>query len=181
LNESDSKFNSKFKIQNDSTKLPKKTIITFIDFFYPPFRKLMPEQTFRYAACGGANTVFAIIVFNLAHQYIFKGDNVDVGPLVIKSYNAALFLSFCISFIIGFLLMKFVVFVDSNLRGRIQLFRYLVAYFVNLVLSYLLMKFFVEYAAINAMVAQLITTVVVITVSYLSQKHFSFKVKPERR
>jgi putative flippase GtrA len=139
----------------------------------------MPEQTFRYAACGGANTLLAIVVFNICHQFIFKGANVVVGPVVIKSYNAALMLSFFVSFIFGFLLMKFVVFVDSNLRGRIQLFRYLVAYFVNLVLSYLLMRFFVEYVAINATLAQLITTLVVVTVSYLSQKHFSFKVKAE--
>lgn len=159
--------------------MPKSVIIKFIDFFYPPFRKLMPEQTFRYAACGGSNTLLAIIVFNISHQYIFEGDNVSVGPLVMKSYNAALFLSFCVSFITGFLLMKFVVFVDSNLKGRIQLFRYLLAYLVNLMLSYFLMKFFVEYAAINATVAQLITTAVVITISYLTQKHFSFKVKPE--
>ena len=159
--------------------MPKKAIIKFIDFFYPPFRKIMPEQTFRYAACGGANTLLAIIVFNICHQFIFKGDDVPIGALVIKSYNVALMLSFCVSFIFGFLLMKFVVFVDSNLKGRIQLFRYLVGYCVNLLLSYLLMRFFVEYAAINATVAQLITTVVVITISYLSQRHFSFKVKPE--
>jgi putative flippase GtrA len=73
--------------------------------------------------------------------------------------------------------MKFVVFVDSNLKGRIQLFRYLVAYVVNLLLSYFLMKIFIEYANINAMLAQLITTVVVIAISYLSQKHFTFKIK----
>ena len=139
----------------------------------------MPEQTFRYAACGGANTLLAIIVFNICNEFIFKGDYITLGPLVIKSYNAALLISFAVSFIFGFLLMKFVVFVDSNLRGRIQLFRYLLGYLVNLLLSYLLMKFFVEYAAINATAAQLITTVVVITVSYLSQKHFTFKVKAE--
>ncbi len=159
--------------------MPKDKIIAFIDFFYPPFRKLMPEQTFRYAACGGANTVLAILVFNFSHYFIFKEDNVDIGFIVLKSYNAALFISFCLSFTTGFLLMKFVVFVDSNLRGRIQLFRYLVAYLVNLALSYFLMKIFVEYAALDAVVAQLITTVVVIAISYLSQKHFSFKVKKE--
>jgi len=139
----------------------------------------MPEQTFRYAACGGGNTVLAILVFNLSHTFIFKEDTVDTGFVVLKSYNAALFVSFCISFVIGFLLMKFVVFVDSNLKGRIQLFRYLVAYLVNLVLSYFLMKLFVEYVKINATIAQLITTVVVIAISYLSQKHFSFRTKKE--
>ena len=34
----------------------KKWILDFIDFFYPPFSKLMPIQTFRYAVCGGTNT-----------------------------------------------------------------------------------------------------------------------------
>ena len=159
----------------------KDKIIALIDFFYPPFRKLMPEQTFRYAACGGANTVLAILVFNLSHYFIFKEDNVDIGLVVLKSYNAALFISFCISFITGFLLMKFLVFVDSNLKGRIQLFRYLLAYTVNLALSYFLMKILVEYIVLDAVVAQLITTVVIIAISYLSQKHFTFKIKKEEK
>ncbi|HCL82631.1 MAG TPA: phenylalanine 4-monooxygenase, partial [Chitinophagaceae bacterium] len=37
--------------------MPKKEIIALIDFFYPPFRKFISLQTFRYAACGGANTI----------------------------------------------------------------------------------------------------------------------------
>ena len=161
--------------------MPKNKIIAFIDFFYPPFRRLMPEQTFRYAACGGTNTFLAIIVFNLSHYLFFKEENVRVGAMVFKSYNAALFISFCVSFVTGFLLMKFVVFVDSNLRGRIQLFRYLLGYTVNLGISYLLMKLFVEFASLDAVIAQLITTVIIIAISYLSQKHFTFKTKKDRK
>ena len=157
--------------------MPKDKIIALIDFFYPPFRKFMPEQTFRYAACGSTNTVIAIAVFNIFNSLVFNEQNVNLGFLVLKSHNAALFISFCISFVIGFTLSKFVVFVDSNLKGRIQLFRYWLAYVVNLILSYFLLKVFIEYLHVNAMVAQLITTVVVIIISYLSQKHFTFKVK----
>jgi putative flippase GtrA len=137
----------------------------------------MPEQTFRYAVCGGGNTVLAIAVFNIFQLLVFKEGNVNLGFVVLKPYNAALFVSFFISFIIGFLLMKYVVFVDSNIKGRIQLFRYLVSYLVNLVLSYFLMKLLVEYLRLNAMMAQLLTTVIIITISYLSQKHFTFRVK----
>ncbi len=157
--------------------MPNDKIIAFIDFFYPPFRKFMPEQTFRYAVCGGSNTVLAITIFNIFYTLVFKAQNVDFGLVVLKPHNAALFISFCSSFIVGFLLLKFVVFVDSNLKGRIQLFRYFLAYVVNLVLSYFLLKILVEYLHINAMVAQLITTVIVIAISYISQKHFTFKVK----
>jgi putative flippase GtrA len=73
--------------------------------------------------------------------------------------------------------MKFVVFVDSNLKGRIQLFRYLLAFSFNLVLNYLLLKLFVELLHIPALLSQFITTCIVVTVSYISQKHFSFKTK----
>jgi putative flippase GtrA len=159
--------------------MAKDKIIALIDFFYPPFRKFMPEQTFRYAACGGVNTVFGIVIFNVFYTYIFKEENVTLGFLVIKPHNAALFISFCVSFVVGFTLSKFVVFVDSTVKGRIQLFRYFVTYVVNLMLSYFLMKIFVEFAHLNVMASQLITTVVIIAVSYLSQKHFTFKTGKE--
>ena len=157
--------------------MPKDKIIAFIDFFYPPFRKFMPEQTFRYAACGSTNTVIAIAVFNIFNSLVFNEQNVNLGFLVLKSHNAALFISFCISFVIGFTLSKFVVFVDSNLKGRIQLVRYFLSFAFNLVLNYGLLKLFVEVLHMNALLSQLITTCIVVTISYLSQKHFTFKVK----
>lgn len=157
--------------------MPKDKIIAFIDFFYPPFRKLMPEQTFRYAVCGGANTVLGLVIYFISYQYIFEKENFDFGFFAFKPHIAALFVSFCINFVVGFALMKFVVFVDSNLKGRIQLFRYFVAFAFNLVLNYLLLKLFVELMYMNALISQLITTCIVVAVSYLSQKHFSFKTK----
>lgn len=154
-------------------------IIKFIDFFYPPFRRFMPEQTFRYAACGGANTVLGLTIYFICYQYIFKGRDFDFGFYAFKPHNAALFVSFCVNFVVGFLLMKYVVFVDSNLKGRIQLFRYFLAFAFNLVLNYFLLKLFVEVLDINALLAQFITTCIVVTISYISQKHFSFKIKAQ--
>ena len=160
--------------------MPKDKIITFIDFFYPPFRRFMPEQTFRYAVCGGGNTVLGLLIYFISYQYIFEKENFDFGFFAFKPHIAALFVSFCITFIVGFVLMKFVVFVDSNLKGRIQLFRYFLSFAFNLVLNYLLLKLFVEILFINALLSQFITTCIVVTISYLSQKHFSFKIKAGR-
>ncbi len=157
--------------------MAKDKIIAFIDFFYPPFRKFMPEQTFRYAVCGGGNTVLGLLVYFISYQYVLKQENLDLGFFAFKPHIAALFISFCINFVVGFLLMKFVVFVDSNLKGRIQLFRYFLSFAFNLVLNYGLLKLFVEVFFMNALLSQFITTCIVVTISYLSQKHFSFKVK----
>ena len=157
--------------------MPKDRIIAFIDFFYPPFRKFMPEQTFRYAVCGGANTVLGLFIYFISYQYILKKEILDLGFFAFKPHIAALFISFCINFVVGFALMKFVVFVESNLKGRIQLLRYFLSFSVNLILNYLLLKLFVEVLFMNVLLSQFITTCFVVTVSYLSQKHFSFKVK----
>jgi putative flippase GtrA len=75
--------------------------------------------------------------------------------------------------------MKFVVFTKSNIKGRVQVFRYLISYLVNLGLMYFLMKILVEYANLDKWAAQLITTAVVLTLSYLTQKHFSFGTKKD--
>ena len=157
--------------------MPKDKIISFIDFFYPPFQRFMPEQTFRYAVCGGANTVLGLVAYFVSYEYIFQKQNFDFGFFAFKPHIAALFVSFCISFMVGFLLMKFVVFVDSNLRGRIQLFRYFLSFSINLVLNYGMLKLFVEVLHIHVLISQFITTCIVVLVGYLSQRHFTFKIK----
>ncbi len=157
--------------------MAKEKIIAFIDFFYPPFRRFMPEQTFRYAACGGVNTLLGLALFKILLTCVFKNENVELGFYTLKPHNAALFVSFCVNFIVGFILMKYVVFVDSNLKGRIQLFRYLLSFVFNLALNYFLLKIFVEVLVWKPFLSQCITTVIIITISYLSQKHFTFKVK----
>jgi putative flippase GtrA len=77
----------------------------------------------------------------------------------------------------GFFLMKFVVFTESNTRGRVQLFRYFMVFVSSLVLNYFCLKLFVEYLHIFVMLSQIMTTVIIILFSYLFQKHFTFKVK----
>jgi putative flippase GtrA len=157
--------------------MAKNSIISLIDFFYPPFKRWMPEQTFRYAACGGANTVLGLVLFKVLLVYVFRFQNVELDFYTLKPHNAALFISCFVNFVVGFLLMKYVVFVDSDLKGRIQLFRYGLSFLFNLTLNYFILKVFVEVFGWWPFLSQCITTCIIITISYLSQKHFSFKTK----
>lgn len=68
-------------------------------------------------------------------------------------------------------------FLQVQQKGQHQLFRYFLSFSFNLVLNYLMLKLLVEILTWDALLSQLLTTALVITVSYLSQKHFSFKVK----
>jgi putative flippase GtrA len=152
-------------------------ITAFIDFFYQPFKKWLPLQTFRYASCGGANMVLGFLIYTASYKYLFREKVFNLGFYAFKPHIASLFLSFLVSFPVGFFLNKYVVFIDSTIRGRIQLFRYFFVFISNLFINYLLLKVLVEYIHLNAILSQVIATVVVVTISYLLQRHFTFKVE----
>jgi len=138
----------------------------------------MPLNTFRYAACGGANMTLDILLFFLLYNFVFKKQVVHLGLIAFQPHIAAFLFSFIITFPIGFLLSKYVVWTNSNIKSHIQLFRYFVVVLMNVVMNYFFIKLFVEFCHIYPTIAKMITTVIVVIFSYLSQKHYTFKVRP---
>ena len=153
----------------------KKWITGFIDFFYPPFSKLMPIQTFRYAVCGGTNTLLDIFLYFISYHYILHERYVNLGLVTISPYILSFLMSFSVSFPTGYLLNKNIVFPQSTLLGRVQLFRYFLLVVICLGLNYIFIKLFVEQFHLYATVAKILTTVIVVSFSYLTQKNFTFK------
>jgi putative flippase GtrA len=139
----------------------------------------MPLQTFRYAASGGSNMLLDIFVYYISYNFILHKQVLDLGFIAFKPHIAALWMAFCVSFPVGFLLSKYIVFDTSYLRGRIQLFRYLLIVAINLVLNYSIIKVMVEYMEFYPTIARIFATGFIITFSYLSQKHFTFKSRKE--
>ena len=156
-------------------QLLKKRIVALIDFFYPPFSRLMPIQTFRYAACGGSNTLLDIFMYWVSFHFILHELPVHIGFLTISAPIASFILAFCVSFPTGFFLMRHVVFTESTLHGRVQLFRYFMLVVICLVLNYIFIKLFVEQCHFYPTVAKVLTTIIVVSFSYLTQKNFTFK------
>lgn len=155
----------------------RKKIISFIDFFYPPFKKMIPLQTFRYAVCGGSNMLLDIFLFYISFNFIFDKQILHLGFISLKPYNAALCLSFCVSFPLGFLLSKYIVFNSSYLRGHVQLFRYVLIVAINLFLNYAIINLMVQYLHFFPTVSKIFATAIIVTFSFLSQKHFTFRIK----
>jgi putative flippase GtrA len=153
----------------------RKKIISFIDFFYPSFKKFMPLQTFRYAVCGGSNMLFDIFLYFISYNYILHKQILNLGFIAFQPYTAALWMAFIVSFPTGFLLSKYIVFNASQLRGGIQLVRYMLIVAVNLILNYSIIKVLVEFMHFYPTVARFFATCFVVTFSYVSQKHFTFK------
>jgi putative flippase GtrA len=146
-----------------------------IDFLYFPFRKLMPIQTFRYAACGGGNTLLDIFLYFLSYNFVLQKQIIFTPMGAISPHIAAFLMSFAISFPTGYLLNRFIVFPGSILRGRVQLLRYFILVLVCVYLNYIFIKLFVEHFHIFPTVSKMLTTVIVVSFSYFTQKYFTFK------
>ncbi len=139
----------------------------------------MPLSTFRYAICGGSNMLIDILIYFVSYNYILHKQILELGFIAFKPHIAALWMAFFVSFPLGFLLSKYIVFDKSQLRGRVQLFRYLLIVGVNLILNYVFLKVMVEYMNFYPTIARFFTICFIVTFSFLSQKHFTFKERKE--
>jgi len=152
-------------------------LLLIIDWFYKPFARFINIDTFRYAFCGGMNTTLDIFLYFIFYNFVLYKHAVDLHIFTMAPHIAAFFMVFPITFSTGFMLSKFVTFRESELHGRIQLFRYGVTVLVCIVLNYIFLKLFVDVCGIYATPSKVLTTGLVVIYSYFSQKHYTFKVK----
>lgn len=159
----------------------KDTITDIINWFYQPFSKIIPSETFRYAVTGGSNLVLDIILYFLVYNFVLHKNMLNLGFATISSHIAAFLIVFPVTFITGFILAKYITFTGSPLRGKIQLVRYALSVGGSLFLNYFLLRLFVEAFLFWPTVAKMITTVFVVTYSYLIQRYFTFKTGEIKR
>jgi putative flippase GtrA len=156
-------------------------LLQIIDFFHPPFARWIDQQTFRYLACGGSNQLLNIFIYWFSFNILLHKKDVPVpnnGP--IAGPYASLIIASAVTIPLGFLFSKYIVFQESNLKGRIQLFRYISLVALNFVLNYWMLKFFINVLHIYPTPSQTLTIIILAVFSYLVQRFFTFKVKPEK-
>ena len=149
----------------------------FLDIFYPIVKKLFSKTTYYYAVCGASNMVLSWVLFYLFYNYLFHQQKwtIPLINLAINAYTISAAICFAISFIIGFTLLKYVVFTESEIKGRVQLFRYGISALISFVTSYAILRLLIEVFGIYASVSNIIASVVVAVISYLIQRNFTFK------
>ncbi len=157
----------------------RRAILRLIDIFYPPFKKIFSLQTFRYAACGGVNTLLDISLFSISYNFVFKKQLVSLGFTTLSPHIASLFLALSISLPTGFYLNRYVVFQESGLKRRHQLLRYVMVVAICICLNYVFLKIFVDYLGWYPTPSKILTTAIVVVFSYVSQTYYFFKAKSD--
>ena len=152
-----------------------RTLTTVIDFFYPPFRKVISLELFRYAACGGLNLALEWVLYYVFYHFVVRERVVDLGFVAFTPHIAAFIFKFPITFLTGFWMARHISFSGSTLKGRKQIVRYFLVTVGNILLNYFGLKLFVEVLHIWPTVAYIIISVICVTFSYLTNKFYSFR------
>ena len=152
-----------------------------IDFFYPPFRKYMTLQFFRYGFTGAANVGFSLVLYFAAYNFVLRQQMLPLGFFTFSSHIGTLILTFPISTFFGFLLQKYVTFTDSDLRGGVQLYRYFIVAVANLGINAFFLKILVDGFHFWTTPSQMAATFFCILISYFSQKKYTFKIQKEHQ
>jgi len=164
----------------EKLRLVRKFIQDLVDWFYIPFRKFIPAQTFRYAICGGSNTALDILLYFICYNFVLKKQVLYFKIISISPHIASFLIVFPITFVTGFILTKYITFPESQIRRRIQFFRYGLTVLGAIILNYILLKLFVEHVGIYPTPSKMITALIVILYSYLSNKHYTFKLEKKK-
>lgn len=152
-----------------------------VDFFYPPFEKILSRELFRYAACGGGNMVLDWVLYFLIYNFVIGHELVTISSqlltlnLTLTPHIATLCIVFPITLLTGFWLNRNVTFTQSTLRGWNQLLRYVLVVAVNLLINYVGLKLCVEVLSWYPTPSKVVITLVTVAVSYFGQKYFSFR------
>ena len=155
-------------------------ITKIIDFFYRPFSRYIPQQLFRYAACGGGNMVLDWVLYFLIYNFVIGHELVYIilpfnYQLCLTPHILTFLIVFPITLFSGFWLNRNITFTQSSLRGYKQLWRYILIVALNLLVNYLGLKLCVDILGFYPTPSKMLITLVTVVISFFGQKYFSFK------
>lgn len=146
-----------------------------IDFFYPPFRRYMSVQFFRYGVSGAANLVFDWFLYFLIYNFVLRHNMLNLGIVTLSSHIATMTIKIPVVLFSGFLLQKYVTFSFSTLDSKIQFLRYSIVFFVNLLINYFGLKVMVDGFGFWPTPSNIVISLITVFISYFSQKLYTFK------
>ena len=149
----------------------------FLDIFYPIVSRIFDKTTYYYAVVGVSNLLLSWVLFYVLYHFVLHKANEELTFIkaTLSPYTATAFVCAIFSFVYGFTLLKFIVFTDSQLQGKTQLFRYGISALISSISSWLLLKLMIEWLQFFPSIANVIASCIVVVISYILQRKFTFK------
>jgi len=149
--------------------MAKNLLHQLLRFSYPFIRKLLPYQIYTYLAVGALNTLLNITLFISCHHLLLSTS---------IAVEASTIVALAVTIFTGYWLQKNFVFTDTahiKKAGRKQLAKYTIVALQGQLSAYLFTKSMILLLHFNASTAYIITTFIMLTLTYFLQKYFTFR------
>ncbi|MFI5220062.1 MAG: GtrA family protein [Bacteroidia bacterium] len=140
-------------------------------------KKLFEFKLIRYGVSASAGTFVDVAMYFIAFNYIFQKSDIHIFDfLVVSAPSAALGISYTCGLFTNFIITKYYVFTESDLRGHHQLMRYILIAILVLILNYGLMTFLIKGLNWYPTPSRAFSAITIGFVSFIFHKTFSFRV-----
>ena len=139
--------------------------------------KILDNKIVRYFFSAGLATVVDVSVYFITFNFILNKQDIPLyPPWKLTAPIASLIISYTCGLMTNFFITKYLVFSESDLRGRHQLMRYLLVALLILILNYGFMKFLIYILEWYPTVSRIFSALSIGILSYIIHKFYSFKV-----
>jgi len=140
-------------------------------------RSILENKIVRYFFSAGIATGVDVMVYFLAFNFIYEKQDIHFFNLVtLSAPTGSLILSYTCGLVTNFLITKYLVFTESDLRGIHQLARYIVVALLILILNYFFMSFLIKGLGWFPTISRVISALTIGLLSFVIHKFYSFKV-----
>jgi len=140
-------------------------------------KTILELKIVRYFFSGVTATLVDVSVYFIAFNFLFKKIDIPVyESYVLTAPTASLLLSFSCGLVTSFLLTKYFVFTESDLKGHHQFMRFLLVAFIIFVLNYFMMRILIRQFHWFPTIARAFSSVSIAIISFFSHRFFTFKV-----
>jgi putative flippase GtrA len=140
-------------------------------------RFLLGLKPVRYFFSAGIATVVDVVVYYLVYNHVLHQEELTVShAMIFKAPTVALTCSYACGLITNFTITKYFVFHESELSGRIQLFRFILVAFVVLIANYYFMYFLINILGWFPTLSRAVSAISIGIFSFVAHRFFSFRM-----
>ena len=131
----------------------------------------------KFFLSAGVAFLVDVVVYYIFVNFVFKGEKVFFLGKAHSPNNLSLTISYATGVVINFLITKYAVFTESNLKGRKQFIRFISVAALGFFANYVLLRFFIEYLDFYPTLSRIASALSLGIASFFVHKFFTFKVK----
>lgn len=139
--------------------------------------RLVNNKAIRFFLSAGVATLVDVLIYFTVISYLLNYQRINFGWYSASAHNFSLCISYSCGVIINFLLTKYAVFTESNIRGRKQFRRFALIAFLGFFANYGLLRLFVEIFDFYPTPSRIASALSLGIASYYVHKLFTFKIK----